>query len=105
MPIPVDEYRREMVQRVLREAHDLNQFRGLWIETRKRRTLINHLLNDNFSPELVRELDNMIDFDLYDMFAHHGYHARALKRTERNRAYLEGNGPGLTAPTPMRPWF
>ena len=31
IPIPVDEYRREMVQRVLREAHNLDQFRGLWI--------------------------------------------------------------------------
>lgn len=91
VPIPVDEYRREMVQRVLREANNLDQFRGLWIETRKRRRLINHLLGDNFSPELLRELDNMVDFDLYDLFAHHGYRARALKRPERNRFYLTEN--------------
>ena len=91
VPIPVDEYRREMVQRVMREAHNLDQFRGLWIETRKRRQLIDHLLGDNFSPELLRELDNMVDFDLYDLFAHHGYHARALKRSERNQFYIDGN--------------
>jgi len=91
VPIPVDEYRREMVQRVLREAHNLDQFRGLWIETQRRRQMINHLLGDNFSPELLRELDNMVDFDLYDLFAHHSYHARALKRPERNQFYLKGN--------------
>ncbi|PKN31130.1 MAG: restriction endonuclease subunit R [Deltaproteobacteria bacterium HGW-Deltaproteobacteria-21] len=91
VPIPVDEYRREMVQRVLREAHSLDQFRGLWIETQKRRQLIDHLLGDNFSPELLRELDSMADFDLYDLFAHHGYRARALKRPERNQFYLTGN--------------
>jgi type I restriction enzyme R subunit len=91
VPIPVDEYRREMVQRVLREAHDLNEFRGLWIETRKRRQLIDHLLNDNFSPELLRELDNMVDFDMYDIFAHHGYKAKALKRPARNHAYITMN--------------
>jgi len=91
VPIPVDEYRREMVQRVLREAHNLDQFRGPWIETQKRRQLINHLLGDNFSPELLLELDNMVDFDLYDLFAHHGYRARALKRPERNQFYLMGN--------------
>ena len=91
VPIPLDEYRREVIQRVLREAHNLNQFRGLWIETQRRRRLIDHLLGDNFSPELLRELDNMVEFDLYDLFAHHGYHARALKRPERNKLYQEEN--------------
>ena len=43
-PIPVDEYRREMIQRVLQEAHNLKEFRQLWVETQKRRQLINHLL-------------------------------------------------------------
>lgn len=90
-PIPVDEYRREVIQRVLREAHDLDQFRALWIETQKRRGLINHLLSDNFSPEVIREIDQMTDFDLYDFFGHHGYHARALRRTERGDLYVSGN--------------
>jgi type I restriction enzyme R subunit len=81
--IPVDEYRREVIQRVLAEAHNLDEFRQLWIEARKRRDLINHLLGDNFSPDVIREIDQMTDFDLYDFFGHHGYHARALKRPER----------------------
>ena len=90
-PIPVDEYRREVIARVVAEAHNLDEFRQLWIETQKRRTLINHLLGDNFSPEVIREIDQMADFDLYDFFGHHGYHARALKRTERGDLYISGN--------------
>ena len=86
--IPVDEYRREVIQRVLREAHNLDQFRKLWIETQKRRSLIDHLLGDNFSPEVIREIDQMTDFDLFDFFGHHGYHARALRRTERGSLYV-----------------
>ncbi len=91
VPIPVDEYRREMIQRVLREAHNLNEFRQFWIEAEKRRQFINHLLGDNFSPELIREIDQMTDFDLYDFFGHHSYHARALKRPERGNIYITGN--------------
>jgi len=91
VPIPVDEYRREMIQRVLREAHNLDEFRQVWIESQKRRKLIDHLLGDNFSPELIREIDQMTDYDIYDLFAHHGYHARALKRPERKIVYLEDN--------------
>ncbi|WNV06035.1 DEAD/DEAH box helicase family protein [Candidatus Methylospira mobilis] len=89
--IPIDDYRREILQRVLSEARSLHDFRQLWIATQKRRELIDHLLGDNYSPELLRELEEMQDFDYYDMFAHHGYHAQALKRRQRGQAYLDRN--------------
>ena len=91
--IPIDEYCREMLQRVVKEAGNLQDFRQLWIENKKRRDLIDHLLGENYSPEVLRELENMQDFDYYDMFAHHGYHAQALKRQERGQAYLDKNLP------------
>jgi type I restriction enzyme R subunit len=91
VPIPVDEYRREMIQRVISEAHSLDEFREIWIESQKRRKLIDHLMGDNFSPELIREIDRMTDYDIYDLFAHHGYRARALKRPERKIVYLKDN--------------
>lgn len=90
-PIPVDEYRREVMARVLREAHTLDEFRQLWIEAEKRRALIDHLRGDNYSPDVIREIDAMSDFDLYDFFGHHGYHARALRRGERGEHYIDDN--------------
>ncbi|MDD5480412.1 DEAD/DEAH box helicase family protein [Rhodoferax sp.] len=92
-PIPVDEYRREVMARVVREAHNLDDFRTLWVEAPKRRQLIDHLLGDNFSPEVIREIDQMADCDLYDFFCHHGYHARALKQRERAHQYVTLNQP------------
>jgi type I restriction enzyme R subunit len=80
-----------MIQRVLREAHDLDNFRQLWIVSQRRRVLIDHLVGDNFSPELIRDIDQMTDYDFYDLFAYHGHHARALKRPERKIAYLKDN--------------
>lgn len=90
-PIPVDEYRREVVTRVLAEANNLDDFRALWIEAPKRRGLIDHLLGDNFSPEVIREIDQMADFDLYDFFGHHGYRAKALRRPERGEHYVSAH--------------
>ena len=90
-PIPVDEYRREVIQRVLSEAHNLDDFRALWIETQKRRLLIGHLMADNFNPDVIREIDQMNDFDLFDFIGHHGYHARALKRPERGELFIRIN--------------
>ncbi len=91
VPIPVDEYRKEMIQRVLAEAHHLDDFRGVWVETQKRRQLIDHLLGDNFTPDVIRDYDKMNDFDLYDFFGHHGYKMAALKRSERSQQYLTRN--------------
>ncbi len=91
VPIPVDEYRKEMIQRVLSEASNLDDFRSVWIETQKRKQLIDHLLDDNFMPDVIRDFDKMNDFDLYDFFGHHGYKVAALKRTERSQQYLNNN--------------
>jgi type I restriction enzyme R subunit len=33
----------------------------------------------------------MQDFDYYDIFAHHGYRAQALKRRQRGDAYVANN--------------
>jgi type I restriction enzyme, R subunit len=101
VPIPVDEYRREMVQRVMREAHNLDEFRQVWIESQKRRRLIDHLLGDKLNPELIREIDQMTAYDIYDLFAYHGYHARALKRPERKVAYLKNNQPWFESVDPQ----
>jgi len=36
-------------------------------------------------------MDQTYEFDHYDLFAHYGYHARALPREARSLAYLEDN--------------
>lgn len=82
------------------EAHNLQEFRQLWVETQKRRQLINHLLESNFSPELIREIDQMNDCDMYDVFVHHGYRASAFKRSERNWLYLDNNRKWFEAVDP-----
>jgi type I restriction enzyme R subunit len=96
-PVPVEESRREVLSRVLSEAHTLEEFRALWIEPHKRRQFIAHLLGDRLDPDLIRDEDRMNDFDLYDYFGHHGYHARALRRPERGDLFITHNQPWFAA--------
>lgn len=100
-PIPVDDYRRELIQRVMAEAHNLDEFRALWIDAQKRRSLIDHLLGDNFIPEVIRDHDKMSDFDLFDFFGHHGYHARALRRPERGALFISSQQPWFDGLAPQ----
>lgn len=91
--VPLDEYRHEMIARVLREAATIHDFRSLWVETQERRQLINHLLSEHYSPDTVRELMGLAECDHFDLFAHYGYHEKALKRPEREAAYLRAQAP------------
>ena len=91
--VPLDDYRQEMVARVLREAATLHDFRSLWVETQKRRQLIDHLLGEHYSPDTVRELVGLAECDHFDLFAHYGYREKALKRSEREAAYLSAQAP------------
>lgn len=93
--VPLDEYRCEMVARVLQEAATLQDFRALWVETEKRHALIQHLLGAHYQPDLVRESAQMAACDHFDLFAHYGYRERALTRRERATGYL----------TQQAPWF
>ena len=87
--VPLEEYRQEMIARVLREAATLQDFRSLWVETQKRRQLIEHLLSAHYSPDQVRDMLHMADCDNFDLFAHFGYREKALKRPERGARYIE----------------
>lgn len=91
--VPLDEYRQEMIARVLREAATIHDFRSLWVEAQKRRKLINHLLGEHYSPDTVRDLTGLTECDHFDLFAHYGYREKALKRPEREAAYLSSNQP------------
>ena len=93
VPIPIEEYREEMIRRVLAEASTLDEFRGLWVETQKRRSLSNHLVGQQYSPELVRQLEGLVECDQFDVLAYFGYRARAMKRRERETAYLDTHAP------------
>ncbi len=98
--IPVDEYRRAVKTRVVAEAHTLDEFRALWIDTPKRRSLIDHLLGDHCNPDVVRDIDDMTECDLYDVLTHHSYRAQAFTRSERGGLFIRENQPWFAGMDP-----
>jgi type I restriction enzyme R subunit len=87
--ISLEDYRAEMIQRVLKEAHTLADFRELWVEQENRLALIRHLRGEHYAPEIVQS--SLQECDLFDVFAHYGYRCAALKRWEREVAYLSSH--------------
>lgn len=91
MPVSLEEYKARLAKQLLKEAPTLEAFRARWIEPFRRRELLARLPDAGRSALLVRQLENMHDYDLYDVLAEVGYHVPALTRMERITAFIEKN--------------
>ncbi|MBI1994965.1 MAG: DEAD/DEAH box helicase family protein, partial [Deltaproteobacteria bacterium] len=87
MPVTVEEYKQRLAAKLVEGAPTLEKFRANWIEPPKRRELLGKLPDAGRSALLVRSLEEMTDFDLYDVLGEIGYGLAPKRRTERADAF------------------
>lgn len=83
MPVTVEEYKERLAARLVEEAPTLEKFRSVWVVPPKRRDLMAHLPDGGRSAPMVRSLEGMADYDLYDVLAELGYGMAPKTRGER----------------------
>lgn len=81
--VTVEEYKQTLAQRLLEEVKTLDDFRDLWIDPQRRKTLIELLPDDGQGVRLLRELMRRQEYDLYDVLAEIGYGIAPKDRAER----------------------
>lgn len=103
-PIPVEEYKSRLASRLIAEAPTLQEFRRRWVEPEERRELIDHLVSAGCAPNVLRILEEMNDYDLYDVLADLGFGLaprtrgdRALAFTYKHEDWLKGLPPQTAA--------
>lgn len=87
MPVTVEEYKQRLAARLVEEAPTLDNFRACWIDPPKRREMLGRLPDAGRSALLVQQLDDMGDYDLYDVLAEIGYGLAPHTRAERAEAF------------------
>jgi len=87
MPVTVEEYKERLSTRLVQEAPTLERFRKLWIDPPERRKLLAALPDGERSALLVRSLENMGAYDLYDVLAEMGYGLSPRTRMDRAAAF------------------
>ena len=87
MPVTVEEYKEHLAARLVHEAPTLDHFRTLWIDPPERQKLLAALPDGERSALLVRSLDNMDAYDLYDVLAELGYGLAPRTRLDRAAAF------------------
>ncbi len=94
-PITVDEYKQQLAAKLVAEAPTLDAFRERWITPDERRELLQHLPGGIQSARLIRELDGLQAYDLYDVLAELGYGLARRTRMERAGAFEYKHGDWL----------
>jgi len=87
MPVTVEEYKQKLAAKLVEEAPTLEKFRAVWVVPPQRRDLISRLPDGGRSAHMVRSLENMTAYDLYDVLAELGYGMAPKTRGERAGAF------------------
>ncbi len=100
VPVTVEEYKQRLAAKLVEEAPTLETFRARWITPAERQEMLGRLPDAGRSPFLVRSLEEMLDYDLYDVLAELGYGLAPRTRAQRagafaykHRAWLSGLPP------------
>jgi type I restriction enzyme R subunit len=87
MPVTVEEYKERLAAKLTEDAPTLDIFRSRWVVPSVRREMLGRLPEGGRSALLVRELEEMEEFDLYDVLAELGYGLAPRTRIERADAF------------------
>jgi type I restriction enzyme R subunit len=87
MPVTVEEYKQRLAAKLVEEAPTLEAFRARWITPQDRREMLGQLPDGGRSAFLVRALEDMTDYDLYDVLGELGYGLNPRTSAERADAF------------------
>ena len=86
-PVTLEEYKERIAESLVGRAPTLDAFRATWIAPAERRELLGALPDAGRSAPLVRAVEDMADFDLYDVLAELGYGLEPKTRIARADAF------------------
>lgn len=67
--VTLEEFKRGMAAALVKEAPTLAEFRARWVEPPTRRELLDTLTTAGYPPQIVQRIDDMNDYDLFDVIA------------------------------------
>ncbi|PYM90554.1 MAG: restriction endonuclease subunit R [Candidatus Rokuibacteriota bacterium] len=85
--ITMEEYKQRLAARLVEAAPTLDEFRRQWIVQAARRALLAQLPEGGRSALLIRALEHMTDYDLYDVLGELGYGLAPRTRPDRAEAF------------------
>ena len=85
--VPLEDFKRGMAAALAKEAATLADFRARWVDPPTRRELLDMLVSAGYPPTIVKLIDDMRDYDLYDVIASVGYGLDPKTKEDRALAF------------------
>ncbi|HMN97550.1 MAG TPA: DEAD/DEAH box helicase family protein [Phycisphaerales bacterium] len=103
MPVPLDQYKAGLSARLIAECPTLEAFRARWVNPPQREEIIDAIVSAGYSPSVLRMLEQMNDYDLYDVLADLAYGLLPRTREDRCLAFRYKHAGWLAAlPAPAK---
>ena len=100
MPVPLEEYKARLAERLVAEVHSLADFRTRWIDPPARGELLDLLNRSGYLPTVLRRVEERDDYDLYDVLAELGWGLAPRTRADRALAFAYKHEEWLNALPP-----
>jgi type I restriction enzyme R subunit len=81
--VTVEKYKQGLARQLLASTATLDEFRDKWVNPSERHSLLQDLVYSSYSPEIVRQVEGMNDFDLYDVLVDIAFGIAPQKREIR----------------------
>ena len=95
--MPIEEYKRRLVEKLLEDVPALDGFLAAWVVTEQRKAMLDRLPDNGASPSIVRNFTLGEDYDLYDVLADAAYGQAPKTRADRADAFAWKNRGWLDA--------
>ncbi len=100
MPVPLDEYKARLAERLVAEVHTLADFRSRWVDPPSRDDLLKFLNRSGYLPTVLRRVEERDAYDLYDVLAELGWGLAPRTRADRALAFAYKHEEWLNALPP-----
>ncbi|WP_198005236.1 type I restriction-modification enzyme R subunit C-terminal domain-containing protein [Methanothermococcus okinawensis] len=85
------EYKQYTKEHILKEVHTTEDLKNLWINDNLRREFLNKLEEKKIDIELIKKLENKLDYDTFDIIAHLVFDAPLLTKDERVNYFINSH--------------
>jgi len=95
--LTIEQYRERLARRTIEQAPTIEVFRSFWIDPLERHALLNGLPGGAPAASVLREAQEMRDYDLYDVLGDAAYGVEPHTRIERADAFNYKHADWLSA--------
>jgi type I restriction enzyme R subunit len=93
--VTTEEYKAGIAAHIVRETATLNEFRAKWVDPAVRHEFLDRLVASGYSPEIVRQVEDMSEYDIYDVLVNIAYGAEPQRRQARAFSFTYKQRPWL----------